>query len=83
MFSAEGLECGCDDVSPDTGSELTALKNALVAKPDVMDEASIATAVAAAEERFGRIDRTQGTEVGMAAETVMPQRPTIVISCGT
>lgn len=58
MFSAEGLECGCDDASPDTGSELTALKNVLMPKLDVIDEASIATAVAAAEERFwGSIGR--------------------------
>jgi NAD(P)-dependent dehydrogenase (short-subunit alcohol dehydrogenase family) len=56
LFQQKGWNVVATMRSPDAGSDLAALDNVLVTKLDVMDEASIASAVKVAEEKFGAID---------------------------
>ena len=55
-FQAQGWNVVATMRSPDKETELGALDNVLVTRLDVTDNASIASAVAAGIERFGRID---------------------------
>jgi NADP-dependent 3-hydroxy acid dehydrogenase YdfG len=55
-FQQKGWNVVATMRSPDAGKQLAALKNVLVTKLDVTDEASIAAAVEAAEKQFGGID---------------------------
>ncbi|WP_136442606.1 SDR family oxidoreductase [Pacificoceanicola onchidii] len=56
LFQERGWNVIATMRSPEKETELTALDNVLVTRLDVTDEASIAAAVAAGLDRFGRID---------------------------
>ena len=56
LFQQKGWNVVATMRSLDAGKDLAALPNVLVTRLDVTDEASIATAVQAAEQRFGGID---------------------------
>jgi len=56
FFQREGWNVIATMRSPEKETELTALPNVLVARLDVQDSASIAAAVSAGIERFGRIE---------------------------
>jgi len=56
FFQREGWNVIATMRSPEKETELSALPNVLVARLDVQDSASIAAAVSAGIERFGRID---------------------------
>ena len=56
LFHANSWNVVASMRNPDAGKQLAALPNMLVTKLDVTSDASIAGAVAAAIERFGRID---------------------------
>jgi NAD(P)-dependent dehydrogenase (short-subunit alcohol dehydrogenase family) len=55
-FQSEGWNVIATMRDPSAGAELSALENVLVARLDVTDAASVASAVAAGVERFGGID---------------------------
>ena len=56
FFQQKGWNVVATMRSPDAGRDLAVLENVLVTRLDVTDEASIAAAVKAGVERFGRID---------------------------
>jgi NAD(P)-dependent dehydrogenase (short-subunit alcohol dehydrogenase family) len=56
LFAAQGWNVIATMRTPAAGAELAKLDNVLVTRLDVQDEASIARAIAAGVERFGRID---------------------------
>jgi NADP-dependent 3-hydroxy acid dehydrogenase YdfG len=56
LFQQKGWNVVATMRTPDAGKDLAALPNVLVTRLDVTDEVSIATAVQAAEQRFGGID---------------------------
>ncbi|MBP2297001.1 SDR family oxidoreductase [Azospirillum rugosum] len=56
LFAARGWNVVATMRRPEAGADLAALDNVLVTRLDVQDPASIDAAVAAAVERFGRVD---------------------------
>jgi NAD(P)-dependent dehydrogenase (short-subunit alcohol dehydrogenase family) len=56
LFAAQGWNVVATMRNPLAGAELAALKNVLVTRLDVQDQASIESAIAAGIERFGQID---------------------------
>ncbi|HEY0197872.1 MAG TPA: SDR family oxidoreductase [Rhodanobacter sp.] len=56
LFAGQGWNVIATMRTPSAGAELATLDNVLVTRLDVQDEASIAQAIAAGIERFGRID---------------------------
>ncbi len=56
LFQQQGWNVVATMRSPDAGTDLAALDRVLVTKLDVTDEASIAAAVQAADDKFGGID---------------------------